>query len=198
MSIQTNDLRREVDLRTRAVSRLSGDNAQAQEQLTAASALGVLHGLASSQSTAGDALAVLHELQVHQVELDLQHEEMQRAGAELEASLVRQTQIYDHAPVALVSLDAGNRLLELNLAAARLLGHERQTLVGQALINFLAPDSRSPLNVLLERARSGDGTLTHVGELALRGDPTVIVRANVVADPAGGGFLLALTAAGNH
>lgn len=192
MSIRTNDLRREMELRSRAVSKLSGDSTQAQEQLTAAAALGVLHALASSQSTAGDALAVLHELQVHQVELDLQHEEMQRAGVELEASLVRQTQIYDHAPVALVSVDAGNRLVELNLAAARLLGHERQALVGQSLLNFLATDGWTALNALLERARSGDRTSTHVAELALRGDPPTIVRATVGADPAGSGFLLAL------
>jgi PAS domain S-box-containing protein len=195
MSIQSTDLHREMDLRSRAVSSLSRDGRDAKTSLTAAPALNVLHTLASSSATAGDALAVLHELQVHQVELELQQEELQRAGSELEASLVRQTQLYDHAPVALLSLDADNGLVELNLAAARLLGQERHALMGQALHNFLTPDSRSTLSAQIERVRTSGGS--HVGDLTLRRDPPVPVRATVGADPASSGLLLALTLSGD-
>ncbi len=192
MSTQTIDLRRDVDLRTRAVSRLSGGGAAADAPLSAAKAFAVLHALATSASTAGDALALMHELQVHQVELELQREEMQRAVAELEAGLARQTRLYDHAPVALLSLDAEGRLVELNLAAARLLGLQRDALIGRALLDFLATDSRTALNALLGRAVVAGGSPTPGIELALREDPSTRVRASVSADPAGDGFLLAL------
>jgi len=193
MSARTIDLRRQLELRSRAVTTLSGDGRDAEAQLTASTAFSVLHTLASSPSTAGDALAVLHELQVHQVELDLQHEEMQRAGVELETSLVRQTQLYDHAPVALFSLDPNCRLAELNLATARLLGQERQALVGQSLPDFLAPDSRRTLNALLERARTAGEGMPQTAALAFRGEPSAIVTASISADPAGSGFLVAMT-----
>lgn len=192
MSIRTTDLHREMDLRSRAVSSLSRDGRDAKTSLTAVSALNVLHTLASSSATAGDALAVLHELQVHQVELELQQEEMQRACSELEASLVRQSQLYDYAPVALLSLDADTRLVELNLAAARLLRQDRHALIGQALLDLLAADSRTALKTLLERVRFGAGAPLVDVELTMRDDPLVRVRASVGADPAGGGFLLAL------
>lgn len=191
MSIRTIDLHRQMELRSRAVATLGGDGRNAEEQLTAVSAFNVLHTLASSPTTAGDALAVLHELQVHQVELDLQHEEMQRAGAELEASLARQCQLYDHAPVALLSLDGNNRLTELNLAAVALLGQPREALVGRSLPDLLTPECRSALAGLLARARAADAASPDAVELAIRREPQVQVRATAGADPGGAGILLA-------
>ena len=46
-------------------------------------ALTLLHGLASTPQTASDALKLLHELQVHQVELDLQHEQAEQECRQL-------------------------------------------------------------------------------------------------------------------
>jgi PAS domain-containing protein len=192
MSTRTNNLHREIELRSRAVAKLKGDVGDDRAPPHATTAMAVLHTLASSASTAGDALAVLHELQVHQVELELQQEEMQAARVELEANLLRQNQLYDHAPVALLSLDAESRIVEMNFATARMLGQERHALVGQALHNFLATDSRTAFNTLLERLRTADGSSLGV-ELTLRRDPPMLLRATVSADPAGKGFLVSLT-----
>ncbi len=88
-------------LRSRAVAHLKGSEAR----LDGSPALRVLYDLASSPSTAPDALALLHELQVHQVEVDLQDEELRRSRAEMESSLNRQVQLYDYAPVGCFTLD---------------------------------------------------------------------------------------------
>ena len=48
---------------------------------------------------------MLHELQVHQVEVDLQDEELRRSRLELETSLNRQVQLYDYAPVGYLTVD---------------------------------------------------------------------------------------------
>ena len=53
-----------------------------------------------SPDTAADTLKLLHELQVHQVELDLQEEELRRSVAELESALFGSVQLYDFAPAA--------------------------------------------------------------------------------------------------
>ena len=45
---------------------------------------------------------LLHELQVHQVELELQNEELRNSRTQLEAAVSRYTDIYDFAPRGLL------------------------------------------------------------------------------------------------
>ena len=85
----------QAELRLRALQRLTGENGSHDGRLNASAAFQVLHDLASSPSTSAAALALLHELQVYQVELDLQDEELRRSRAELEATLIRQVQVYE-------------------------------------------------------------------------------------------------------
>jgi PAS domain S-box-containing protein len=182
-----------VDLRMRALSRLNGHSAPVGARASASAALGVLHELASSPSTAAKALALLHELQVLQVELDLQAEELRISRAELEADLVRQTQLYDFAPVACFTVDRDTTLCELNLAGAQLLGFERDALLGRALDSFLAPHSGRALRAMLTRVGEGRrGEVCALQFTAPDGTPHVLnARAN--ADPAGRRFLVALS-----
>ncbi len=126
----------EANLRLRALRRLAGENGSHEERLNAAAAFRVLHELASSPSTSASALALLHELQVYQVELDLQEEELRRSRAELEATLIRQVQLYDFAPVGCFTVDPNTVLRELNLTAASMLDAERGQLLGAASTLF--------------------------------------------------------------
>ena len=122
-----------ASLRQRAAEKLSVGGQTPGKRASQADALAVLHELASSPTTAGDALALLHELQVHQVELDLQHEELCRSQSELEAALVRQTAMVERAPVGYMTIDAQSVLCEINLAGARVLGAAREDLLGRPL-----------------------------------------------------------------
>lgn len=179
-------------LRSQAVSRLTGRSEPDGVWPSASAALGVLHELASSPATAADALALLHELQVHQVELDLQAEELRRSRAELEEDLKRQTQLYDFAPASCFAVDSRTTVHALNLTGARLLGLERDSVPGRTLDSFLAPRGSDSLQTLLARV-GGD----HLGEscmLELKAGPGKArsVHASACADPAGSGFLVAL------
>jgi PAS domain-containing protein len=155
-------------------------------------ALGVLFEMASKPATAGSALALLHELQVHQVELDLQDEELRRSRAEIETTLRRQTQLYEHAPTAYFTVNQSTALHELNLAGVAMLGRARDQLLGRTLLSFLDPRSARDLKGML--GRLSDGVLPSAsGALQLMvGDQTPrSVRAYAKRDPAGCGFLLA-------
>jgi PAS domain S-box-containing protein len=143
-----------VALRQRATEKLSVSST-ANKRASQAEALAVLHQLASSPTTAGDAMALLHELQVHQVEVDLQQEELRRSQSELEAALIRQAALVEHAPVAYMTIDARTVLCEINLAGARLLGGIRKDLLGRPLASFFAAHSVAALQALLKRAREG-------------------------------------------
>ena len=193
MSTSFHDTNHRSELRSRAVAHLKGLDAQVPARTNAADALGVRYDLASSPATAHNALALLHELQVHQVEVELQDEEMRRSRAELETSLARQVQLYDFAPVGYFTVDDRSVLRELNRTGASLLGCEPDAARGRQLESFLTPDGVSNLRALLRRVT--ESALAAWADLELRaaqdGQPRAM-RASVCLDPAGGGFLIAM------
>jgi hypothetical protein len=193
MTIESDEAERQRELRARAVASLNPPGAPAHGRKDASAALGVLYSLASSPSTAPDALALLHELQVHQVELDLQDEEMRRSRGDLESSLQRQMDLYEFAPVAYLTLDAEAIVRELNGRAALALEVERVFLRGRSLDLWLSSAGATTLRAMLGRIR-GDGSVEHA-DLEMRAERNGLPRmaiAAVSADPAGDGFLLAL------
>jgi PAS domain-containing protein len=114
---------------------------------------GVVQHVAATQALLdceppGDAMALLHELQVHQVEIDLQQEELRRSQSELEAELIRQAALVERAPVGYMTIDASTVLFEINLAGARLLDASREDLLGKALKAFFTAASVAALQVL--------------------------------------------------
>jgi PAS domain S-box-containing protein len=79
----------------------------------------------------------LHELQVHQIELEMQNDELRRSQLELDASRARYFNLYDLAPVGYCSVSEQGLILQANLAAATLLGATRATLVKQPISRFI-------------------------------------------------------------
>ena len=85
---------------------------------------------ADAAITAPDPARTVHELLVHQVELEMQNDELQQARTELEESLARYTALYESAPVGYLTLDREGVIRQVNLTGTRLLGLERAGLVG--------------------------------------------------------------------
>jgi PAS domain S-box-containing protein len=109
------------------------------------------HGDATSLRTQVDTERLLHELRVHQVELELQNTELQRARDEAETALERYTDLYDFAPVGYFTIDAQGRILETNLTGAALLGIERSRSINLRFQSFLSPSSRPAFLAMLAR-----------------------------------------------
>ncbi|MDI3465899.1 MAG: hypothetical protein OJF50_004720 [Nitrospira sp.] len=68
--------------------------------------------------------ALMHELRVHQIELEMQNQELQRANHEVEESRTRYRELYESIPIGYVTIDATGRIYDVNPAGARLLGIE--------------------------------------------------------------------------
>ncbi len=89
-----------------------------------------------------DTKRLVHELQVHQIELELQNEELRRLNEDLEKSRDRYTDLYDTAPVGYCTLSEDWLILEANLTASALLGIPCDQLQGQALTHFISFDDQ--------------------------------------------------------
>lgn len=111
---------------------------------------------------------LVHELQVHQIELEMQNEELQQARAESQAALERYTRLYDFAPVGYFTLGREDgSIRQLNFAGARLLGGERGSLLGKRFGVFVEACDRSAFNLFLAARRPGEQARASC-ELALR------------------------------
>jgi PAS domain S-box-containing protein len=93
---------------------------------------------AHALSTPTDFRALLRELQAHQLELQLQNEQLRVAQLELEASRERYRDLYDLAPIACLSLDARACIMQANKAAGMLLGARPQALLGTRFSRLIA------------------------------------------------------------
>jgi two-component system cell cycle sensor histidine kinase/response regulator CckA len=93
--------------------------------------------------SAADIQALIHNLQVHQLELELQNEELRRAHLDLQAARDRYADLYNFAPVGYFTLDANGAIVEANLTGAALLNVARSALIGAPLTRFVAPEDRA-------------------------------------------------------
>jgi len=89
-----------------------------------------------------EARQTLHELRVHQIELEMQNEDLRRTQGELEASRVRYFDLYDLAPVGYCTLSEQGLILEANLTAATLLGVAQDVLVTQPITRFILKEDQ--------------------------------------------------------
>lgn len=80
---------------------------------------------------------IIHELEVHQIELEMQNEELRRAHVQLEDSRSKYSDLYDLAPVGYFTFDEKGLILELNLTGAGMLGIERSRLIKKPFSNYI-------------------------------------------------------------
>jgi len=85
---------------------------------------------------------IFHELRVHQIELEMQNEELRTAQVKIEESQARYFDLYDLAPVGYVTVSENGLILEANLTAATLLGVKRGALVKQPLTRFILEEDQ--------------------------------------------------------
>src|SRR5262245_48879533 len=92
--------------------------------------------------------AVLHELGVHQIELEMQNEELRRTQAELLQSRDRYSTLYNHAPVGYMTLDRAGMIVECNVTAGALFGLSRNHLSASKLSWFVCDADVLDLHLL--------------------------------------------------
>ena len=123
---------------------------KAEEQLK------LKHSQAGVYETEHDMKRLLHELQVHEIELEMQNEELREAYEATELTLKKYTMLYDLAPMGYFTLEADGSIFELNFTGAEMLGDRRFSLEKNNLRLYIAEESKLVFDKFLHKVFTGD------------------------------------------
>lgn len=113
----------------------------------------------------------LHNLRVHQIELEMQNEELRRAQIDLDAARDRYFDLYDLSPLGYVSLSEGALVREANLTAALRLGVPRGELIEAPFSRFIHPEHQDTFYLFRRRLLAGpDGAVCELQMVVQTGE----------------------------
>ncbi len=138
-----------------------------------------------------DVQRLVHELQVHQIELEMQNEELRRAHAKLEESREQFQELFERAPAAYLDVDADGVIVRANRGFSNLLDVDSERLPGRRVLEFVAPQDlrrfREHLRAVLESEERGSC------ELSVVRDAGSTVQVRLDSSPRRHGCLMLMT-----
>jgi two-component system, chemotaxis family, sensor kinase Cph1 len=99
---------------------------------------------------------LIEELRVHQIELELQNEELQESQVKLANSQSKYFDLYNYSPVGMFTLNKSGIILDVNLTGASLLGVAKSNLQNLPFIMFIDPDYRQKFNIHCLKAQKSN------------------------------------------
>ncbi|NVO09174.1 MAG: PAS domain-containing sensor histidine kinase [Bacteroidales bacterium] len=105
-------------------------------------------------SSEADVLKLIHELEVHQIELEMQNDELALAKNEAEIATAKYLELYDFAPAGYFTLSKDGKIIEVNLSGAAMLKKVRSQLINSQFGFFISDDTKQTFNLFLEKVFS--------------------------------------------
>ena len=139
------------------VEKMKKDPDEDKQELRARAVAIYNHTRSSASQAEVDLQRLVYELEVHQIELELQNQELIASRAEVEKLLAQYTELYDFAPLGYFTLARDGTILQANLRGAILLLVDRSHLVKRNFERFVADDYKYPFKMFLNKAFEGHG-----------------------------------------
>jgi PAS domain S-box-containing protein len=98
-----------------------------------------------------ETLKLIHELEVHQIELEMQYDELMLSSSAVQEAAEKYSELYDFAPSVFLTLSKEGEIIELNLSGAEMLGKERSRLKNIRFGFLLSNDTKPIFNLFLEK-----------------------------------------------
>ena len=131
-------------------------------------------------------LALIHELRVHQIELEMQNEELRWTQVQLNNSRKRYFEMYDLAPVGYFLLNAQGHILEANSTFAVMLGVEKPNLRNQPISRFVYSQDQDEYYLYRKSVEAGGLTVVELRLVKKDGSQLwVRLEANLAQDAGG-------------
>jgi len=138
---------------------------------------------ADSSLSAIETVKLIHELEVHQIELELQNEELILARSNVQKIAEKYTELYDLAPSGYFTLSLEGEVLNLNLCGAQMLGKVRSLLTGSRFDLVVSKDTRPIFYLFLERVFNNKSKETCEVKLLTNGDnPTYVLLTGIITE----------------
>ena len=135
----------------------------------------------SSQLMQGDELKLLHELEVHQIELELQNEELLQAEKEAQLSAEKYAELFDFAPLGYFIVSDEGNIIGLNLRGAQMLAKERSLLLNSRFGFFVTNDTKPIFNRFLDNLfKSGKNEFCEITLLTREAHPVFVHLSGIV------------------
>ena len=110
----------------------------------------------NSVRSEADVLRLVHELEVHQIELEMQNEELLLAKEKAELATAKYFDLYEFAPSGYFVLSREGKIIQVNLAGYKIFGIDRSQLKNHTFGFFVSSDSKPVFNLFLSRAFSSN------------------------------------------
>jgi PAS domain S-box-containing protein len=102
-------------------------------------------------------LKLIHELEVHQMELEMQNEELLLAKELAEHTIEKYTKLYDYAPSGYFTLSTDGKVIEANLTGADMLGKLHSSVLNSQFVFFISDDTKYIFNAFLQKIFKSKG-----------------------------------------
>jgi PAS domain-containing protein len=99
-----------------------------------------------------DSLRLIHELEVHQVELEMQNDELIKARDEVRTANEKFTSLYDFAHTGYFTLNRDGKIYRMNLSGAAMLGKDRSKITNKNFRQFVTIDTLPQFNDFMLKA----------------------------------------------
>jgi PAS domain S-box-containing protein len=103
------------------------------------------------QPSETEVLKLIHEFEIHQIELEMQNEELMVAKEQTEVAAEKYAELYDFAPSGYFTLSREGKIIELNLCGSQMLGKERSQLINSRFGFFVSDDTKPIFNLFLKK-----------------------------------------------
>jgi len=113
-----------------------------------------------SQLSEAEMQKLIHELEVHQIELEMQNEEILLSKNQAELATEKYTELYDLAPSGYFTLSEKGNIIDLNLSGSEMLGKERSFIKNNSFEFFVTNDTRPDFNLFLEKVFTNKDKVT--------------------------------------
>lgn len=127
-------------------------------------------------------LKLIYELEVHQVELELQNEELKKSQAEATHYAERYHELYDFAPIGYMTLSKDGAITEINLCASQMLARSRSKLQESQFGFFVSEESKPLFNLFLVKVFSEGVNQTIEITILADNKPAMDVRLTGIID----------------
>jgi len=145
-----------------------------------------------------DTQKLIHELQVHQIELELQNEELILANIRAENATLKFTELYDFAPTGYFTLSKNGEILGLNLSGAKMLGKKRAQLTNNMFGFFVSGNTKPIFNLFLRQVFNGKTKETCEVTLSMHDEPPIYVQLSGIVTESGKQCLISLVDITEH